>query len=202
MTFRILPTNPFWNFSIKVYRQPFVEACLLGLQEERGLNVNVILYCFWYSVIDQGRISKRDLRLILINIQPWHERIVLSLRRIRQKVKQTEHKGLSGLYQEVLNQELASEQIEQLIIFESFVLQPKSMRNHIQKIVDVCKNVATYCQLANLFLDRRDCENISQILQAIFPKIDQNSILSYCMEHLIMKELQSIKITAQFPLDL
>jgi uncharacterized protein (TIGR02444 family) len=199
---KILPSHPFWIFSTKIYRHSTVEKNLIELQNERGLNVNVLLYCCWHSLTDQGVISRSDLRQILINIQPWHERIVLPLRRMRQKLKSAQKKSLLDIRQDVLKHELAAEQIEQLIMLENFVYKARPICNNFQKIIDICKNIAVYCHLLHAFLDLKDCEKISKIVGIIFPKIDQGLILRYCMEHLIEKEVQSMNLTAQFPLDL
>jgi hypothetical protein len=87
-------------------------------------------------------------------------------------------------------------------MLEDFVCNTRPIRNNFQKIVDICKNIAIYCHLLHVFLDLKDCESISKILGTIFSKIDQDTILRYCMEHLIEKELQSMNLTAQLPLDL
>lgn len=199
---KTLPTHPFWNFSTKIYRYPIVEENLLVLQNERGLNVNVILFCCWYALNDQGRLSKNELRQILVSIQPWHERIVTPLRRLRQQLKSINQSRWQAIRSEIMQHELIGEQIEQLILLEKFVYKTRPLRSNVQKIVDICKNIVTYCQLLHAFLDSRDCRNISNILTAIFPKIDPEDILRYCIENLRQKDVQAPSLTAQLPLDL
>ncbi|MBA2653570.1 MAG: TIGR02444 family protein [Gammaproteobacteria bacterium] len=199
---KTLPIHPFWNFSVKIYREPIVEESLITLQNERGLNVNIVLFCCWFALCDQGRIPKSDLKQILINIQPWHDRIVLPLRRIRQQLKEQLNPPWPEIRNEILRQELASEQIEQLIMLEQYAYKTRPIRTTFQKIIDICKNIAVYCHLLQVYLDASDCSSISNVLGTIFSKIDHEDILRYCMEHLIEKELQSMSLTAQFPLDL
>lgn len=198
-----LPNNSFWKFSAKIYSNPLVEKTLLKLQNQRGVNVNILLYCCWYAFREQGRMSKQDLKKILLNIQIWHERIVLPLRRIRQRLKGIVNPSWAQkIRQEILNHELVGEQIEQLIIVENFVYQTKQIKTIFQKMSDACKNIATYCNLLHISVDIEDCEDISILLATIFSKIDQKDVLQYCIEHLATKEIQSLSLTAQLPLDL
>lgn len=199
---KTLPTHPFWNFSVKIYRHKQIEESLITLQNERGLNVNVILFCCWYALCDQGRLSKSALKQILISIQPWHDGIVLPLRRIRRQLKTTTKPSLLEIYREVSSHELVAEQVEQLIMIENVTYETKAVRTNFQKIIDICKNISTYCHLLQIFLDAKDCWHICTILVTLFSKIDQEDILRYCMEHLIEKELHSWQLTAQLPLDL
>lgn len=198
---KTLPTHPFWNFSVKIYKCPLVADHLIALQNERGLNVNMLLFCLWYGLTDQGRVTKPELMKIISGIQHWHERIVVPLRRMRQKLK-----AIPGIWMEIrtdiLKHELFAEQIEQLIMANLNSFKAHSIRNSVQKIIDVCKNIALYCRLIQISLDHEDCKRVRDILATIFSKIDQEDILRYCMEHLIEKELQSLKIRAQYPLDL
>jgi uncharacterized protein (TIGR02444 family) len=41
------PASPFWDFSLRVYSQPEVERCCLTLQDEHGLDVNLVLLATW-----------------------------------------------------------------------------------------------------------------------------------------------------------
>src|ERR1700722_14306139 len=108
---KTLPVHPFWKFSVKIYSHPVVENTLIALQDERGLNINVLLFCCWYSLGDQGRLSKLKIKEILSSIQPWHERIVTPLRRIRAQLKTEPNFPWPGIRQEVQTHELIAEQI-------------------------------------------------------------------------------------------
>lgn len=200
---KTLPCHPFWKFSIKIYSQPEIEKTLLVLQQERGLNINILLFCCWYSFSDQGKLGRGQLKKMLLNIQPWHERIVLPLRRIRQQLKsQLHHSWVAGVRKEICEHELFAEQVEQYILLDDFVYEAKPIRTTLQKITDICKSIATYCHLVHVFLDIRDCESISRLLGTIFSKIDREDILRYCMDHLVVKELHTMNLSAQLALDL
>ncbi|MGZ3308467.1 MAG: DUF2390 domain-containing protein, partial [Xanthobacteraceae bacterium] len=39
--------SPFWRFSLRFYRQPKVADTCIALQEERGVDVNLLLFLLW-----------------------------------------------------------------------------------------------------------------------------------------------------------
>jgi len=43
--------NPFWDFSLAVYRRPGVAAACLRLQDEAGVDVNLLLYFCWLATV-------------------------------------------------------------------------------------------------------------------------------------------------------
>ncbi len=38
-----------WDFSVRTYRGEWVSAACLALQDERGVDVNMLLYCCWHG---------------------------------------------------------------------------------------------------------------------------------------------------------
>lgn len=202
ISFKPVPVHPFWRFSVRIYSQTHVKNSMLTLQNERGLNVNVLLFCIWYGSTDQGRLSKLQFRNLLNTIQHWHDQIVVPLRRTRQRLKSVDSNGWQDIRQEIGQHEIVAEQIEQLIMLENLVLSSKPAKNNVQRIVDICKNIATYYHVMHISCDARDSELVAGVLHTLFPKIDQKNILRYCMQNLVVKELQSVKLKAQLLLDL
>lgn len=41
------PASPFWDFSLRIYARPEIERCCLMLQDEHGLDVNLVLFAMW-----------------------------------------------------------------------------------------------------------------------------------------------------------
>ena len=41
--------SPFWQFSLRFYRQPQVADTCIALQEERGVDVNLLLFLLWQA---------------------------------------------------------------------------------------------------------------------------------------------------------
>ena len=41
--------SPFWRFSLRFYRQPEVADACIRLQEEAGIDVNLLLFLLWHA---------------------------------------------------------------------------------------------------------------------------------------------------------
>lgn len=122
-------TSSLWTFSERIYARPGVADALLRLQNERGADVNLLLYCTWHAASGRGVLSRADLAALDEALRPWREAIIGPLRALRQRIKQ--EPALSGLpmagdaRDKVLAAELASEQVAQQLL-ESLTRVPSA----------------------------------------------------------------------------
>ena len=80
------PVNPFWRFSLRVYRAPGVQEACLTLQERCGADVNLLLFCGWSG--GQGReLDNRSLRLAMERVGSWQSEVIAPLRLARRGLK-------------------------------------------------------------------------------------------------------------------
>jgi uncharacterized protein (TIGR02444 family) len=200
--FKQLPANPFWNFSLRIYQQPQTKADLLTLQNDHGLNINLLLFCIWYGAVDQGRLARQELKQIILSSQGWHEQVVLPLKRLKTKINHFMAPVWHEISADIAMHEFFAWQIEQLLIMDGFNLKKLPIRNNIQKLTDTLKNIALYCEVLNIFLDPFDCQKLCHLLGTVFSEIDKEGILGYCMELLIKKELKSLTFLTQYQLDI
>lgn len=107
--------NPFWTFSLSLWKNQQAQSALLSLQDDAGLVVNRLLFCSWLGFerreLDVEMLF-RDTKLAL-----WHEHTLNPLRSIRKQLKTTApfHPQLRATVQ---NAELQAEQIEQALLFQ------------------------------------------------------------------------------------
>jgi uncharacterized protein (TIGR02444 family) len=78
--------SPFWRFSLRFYRLPKVANACIALQEEAGIDVNLLMFLLWQAT------HKRALSLIEVGelesrIGPWREATVIPLRSVRRALK-------------------------------------------------------------------------------------------------------------------
>lgn len=79
-------SSPFWQFSLKFYAMPEVAPACLRLQDEAGVDVNLLFFLLWYAA--QGfRLSEAELRDIDRAIDSWRSTAVIPLREIRRALK-------------------------------------------------------------------------------------------------------------------
>lgn len=75
-------SSPFWNFSLRIYRKPGIPQACLTLQDQHGVDVNVMLYALWLA--SQGRsVSKGDMAAIVEAMESWRQQVVAPLREVR-----------------------------------------------------------------------------------------------------------------------
>jgi uncharacterized protein (TIGR02444 family) len=80
------PGNPFWQFSLRLYRVPGVAPACLRLQDEAGADVNVLFFLLW-NASRGARLSAADIAVVDRHVAPWREAAVKPLRAVRRSLK-------------------------------------------------------------------------------------------------------------------
>jgi uncharacterized protein (TIGR02444 family) len=78
--------SPFWRFSLRFYRQPEVADACIRLQEEAGVDVNLLLLLLWYAS-GKRALSAAEVAELERQIGPWREMTVVPLRAVRRALK-------------------------------------------------------------------------------------------------------------------
>ncbi|MGB5949325.1 MAG: TIGR02444 family protein [Parvibaculum sp.] len=105
----------FWDFSLVLYARPGVEAALLALQDEEGLDVNLILFCLYAGA--RGRSLEEATLAGMRGIGAgWGQGVVAPLRAARRALKPIAEGDAAAarLRAEVKRLELAAEKEMQL----------------------------------------------------------------------------------------
>jgi uncharacterized protein (TIGR02444 family) len=78
--------SAFWRFSLRFYALPDVAPACLALQDEAGVDVNLLLLLLFLA--DQGRAVTRDeVAGLDASIAPWRTQVVEPLRALRRRLK-------------------------------------------------------------------------------------------------------------------
>ena len=83
-----LPNHPFWNYSLRLYAQPGVSDACLRLQDEHGLDVNLVLFCIWSGLAGPGQLTQDELNAAIARGGQWQSEVVEPIRKIRRTLKQ------------------------------------------------------------------------------------------------------------------
>jgi uncharacterized protein (TIGR02444 family) len=79
-------TTPFWRFSLNFYRQPGVSDACIALQDECGVDVNLLLFLFWLA--DDGRrLSGEEVKRLDDGVCDWRNLTIIPIRDTRRKLK-------------------------------------------------------------------------------------------------------------------
>ena len=78
--------SPFWRFSLRFYRQPDVAAACIALQEEAGVDVNLLLFLLWHATHEQELLAA-EVAALEARVGPWREAAVTPLRAVRRALR-------------------------------------------------------------------------------------------------------------------
>ena len=109
-------SNPFWDFSLKIYSSAAVQQACVTLQDESGVDVNVLLYMLWHAY-EGRRLGDAEGRAVLDAVERWRADVVVPLRTARRNLKQPpagfDTSGAESLRSIVKKAELEAERLQQ-----------------------------------------------------------------------------------------
>lgn len=166
--------NPLWDFSLQLYARPGVATACLRLQDELGLDVNLLFFCLWCAVAGPGRVPEHLMRQCVATTSPWRQRAVLPLRQLRRRLKTDPGGvpvGLIGPFREQLKEiELAAERLEQDLLMQ--LVPPAAAGGAVRaELEDACENLACYLRVLDLRPAPVDRERLQLIIGAALPDV-------------------------------
>ena len=78
--------SPFWRFSLGFYRQPGVADACIALQEEAGVDVNLLLFLLWQATRKRAS-ARAEVETLERRAGPWRKMTVVPLRGVRRALK-------------------------------------------------------------------------------------------------------------------
>jgi uncharacterized protein (TIGR02444 family) len=78
--------SPFWRFSLGFYRRAGVADACIALQEEAGVDVNLLLFLLWHATL-RRELSAAEVRALEEKVAPWRNTAVIPLRTVRRALK-------------------------------------------------------------------------------------------------------------------
>ena len=112
--------DPFWDFSVKLYESPGAAAECLQLQDDYGVDVNVLLFCAYTAVIVGTRLTEQNLADIERHVAEIRTGVIAPLRDCRRAMKAAAMSLTNGdgeraqyLRSQVKELELVAERLEQ-----------------------------------------------------------------------------------------
>ena len=157
-----------WRFSLRLYRMPGVAKTCLNLQDRKGADVNLLLYCCWMGL--QGRrLSTRSLRSVMATVAAWQRDVVRPLRQARRATRKRET-GIAEPWMERLHArigvaELDAEYVEQLVLAGYAAGMPPLARRHEPRSA-AAVNVRRYLELSDAGIGRSEIRHLRALLDA------------------------------------
>lgn len=112
----------FWDYSCRVFSRPVVSSTCLSLQNEHGLDVNLLLFAAWHAHT-RGPLDTETLSATKSFTVSWSGAVVRFLRRVRNwlkrkahamgKITMLEREGMLDMRERVKEFELHAEHFQQ-----------------------------------------------------------------------------------------
>jgi uncharacterized protein (TIGR02444 family) len=113
--------SPFWHFSLGFYRRPEVAAACIRLQDEAGVDVNLLFFLLWNASL-RRRLSAADVEAADRAVADWRRTIVIPLRELRRMLKSAPtmiEPGASELFRtKIKGLELEAERLQQEALYD------------------------------------------------------------------------------------
>jgi len=78
--------TPFWRFSLRFYRQTGVSEACIALQDEYGVDVNLLLFLFFLAS-DGQLLTAGDVKTLDDKVRDWRNLTIIPIRDTRRKLK-------------------------------------------------------------------------------------------------------------------
>ena len=78
--------TPFWRFSLHFYRQGGVSDACIALQDDCGVDVNLLLFLLWLAAGRQS-LSADDVKKLDDSVRGWRNLTIIPIRDARRKLK-------------------------------------------------------------------------------------------------------------------
>ena len=78
--------SPFWSFSLGYYRGAGVSEACLELQDNCGVDVNVVLLLLWLAS-QKRRLAADQIKVVADKVKPWQVDVIGPIRGLRRRLK-------------------------------------------------------------------------------------------------------------------
>ena len=163
--------NRFWQFSVAVYQQPQVAQYCLALQNNHGLNVNLVLLCLWHG--QQGnQLSREFFQQVLSDtaLNTLRDEVIKPMRLARDVLKMQAEPRAQKLRVQVKRLELLAEQAEQARLYDGGFNADVST----DWLNIMANNLQAYLQIAEL--EHMPLEHFLELVCVVFPEVEKNLI--------------------------
>ncbi len=114
--------NLFWKFSLQFYAQPNVASSLISLQDDLGVDVNLVLCCFWSADRGFPVLSQEEINDLNVIVEDWNSSVVKPLRSVRLGIKYLKSDKYTKIREKIREKtkklELNAEQFQQMLIYD------------------------------------------------------------------------------------
>jgi len=174
--------HPFWNFSLELYAGEGVAEACLDLQERRGCDVNILLFCCWLGASGRPTLTSARLRTILTASDAWQAEIVRPLRAVRRLLKDRPWpdampETVDAVRRRVADAELAAEHAEQIKLASLHSPSADRDRPVEKRLRAAVGNLGVYAVCLGVTPDAKDRAAVVALMKGTFPTLTADEIV-------------------------
>ena len=165
----------FGNFAVRMYRCEGVHEACLALRDERGADVNVLLFCCWMGAT-RGEFEIETLDKVLKFSHAWADRVVRPLRSVRSWMKNEgcldpdiPVERCMSLRERIKKVELEAEQMQEIVMESLVKTIPEATLGVTSQARAAMLNLRRYCEAEGIDWDHATQIHLDVILQAAIP---------------------------------
>lgn len=174
MTSSELTTDSFWDYSVQIYSKSGVADVLLSLQEQYGVDVNMLLFCCWVG-LTRGTFTDELFDTAYEFSYSWREHAVNPLRHARTWMKETgcqstaiDREECMSVREKVKSVELRVEKLQQETLESVSSIIPETDLPVVEQQNAVVSNLKKYLGAADINPDDKLIDGLEEIMQANF----------------------------------
>ncbi|MBV8778870.1 MAG: TIGR02444 family protein [Alphaproteobacteria bacterium] len=99
----------FWRFSLMAYAREGVAQALIGLQDRRGHNVNLVLFALWHALCRRQRLDPRAMGRARSAVAGFEHDLAGPVRRLRRALKDHSDPDVQAIRRRLQSLEVAAE---------------------------------------------------------------------------------------------
>ncbi len=173
--------HPFWNFSLEIYARDGVATACLDLQDRRGCDVNILLFCCWLGASGRPTLTAERLRAILKVSDAWQSEIVRPLRTVRKLLKDKPWNAalpetVEAARRRVADAELAAEHAEQLKLASLYNPPADRDRPVEKRLRAAVGNLGVYAVCLCVTPDAADRAAVATLAAGAFPGLPRGEV--------------------------
>jgi len=168
--------HPFWNFSLELYAGEGVAEACLDLQDRRGCDVNILLFCCWLGASGRPTLTADRLRAILRASDGWQASVVRPLREVRRLLKDRPWpdalpETVDAVRRRVADAELAAEHAEQIKLASLYAPPADRDRPVEKRLRAAVGNLGVYAVCLEVVPDDQDRAAVATLMNGTFPSL-------------------------------
>jgi uncharacterized protein (TIGR02444 family) len=172
----VFPPSQLWDYAVKLYNNAEVSAACLRLQDRRGLDVNMLLFCVWVAASGRGRLSEEELAAGIEAGRRWQAEVVAPLRHVRRYLKGSidpaDSRLASELRRGVADSELFAEHMEIQFLNEILNRPATGSFGAMDRGEAGADNLTAYLNHVTESINTDDLSDLLLIWQQAFPGAD------------------------------